>query len=335
MPHIDGEKRMGSAIDVQILAAESLGTRSMATKVTTSDITLLIDSGVALGPRFGLLPHPLEYKALAESRKSIRTAAEGSDICVITHYHHDHYSPPFDSDYVWTWSDRGTAEALYRDKIVLVKDSRENINPSQRVRAFHFNRFLEAVSREVRVADSSSFKFGETRLEFSKPVPHGEEGTRLGYVIMLKVSCGGDSFLFASDVQGPISDETRKLIIQSGASTVYIGGPPAYLVPFQVERQLVDRAIQNLSAIAERTKITIVDHHLMRTMNWMDYAHEVETSAKASGNSLVTAASFSGKEENLLEARRDQLYREVPPGKNFITWTRKKYEERRSTPPPL
>ncbi|HYA22270.1 MAG TPA: hypothetical protein VEG31_03765, partial [Thermoproteota archaeon] len=115
---------MGSAIDVQILAAESSGTRSMATKVTTPDIALLIDSGVALGPRFGLLPHPLEYKALAESRRSIRAAAERSDVCVITHYHHDHYSPPFDSDYIWTWSDRETAEALYRDKTVFVKDSR-------------------------------------------------------------------------------------------------------------------------------------------------------------------------------------------------------------------
>ncbi len=326
---------MSLAIDVQILAAESLGTRSMATKIATPDVTVLIDAGVALGPRFGLLPHPLEYKALAESRKSIRMAAERSDVCVITHYHHDHYSPPFDSDYVWTWSDYETAEALYKDKLVLVKDPRENINPSQRVRAFYFNRFLRAVSREVKVADASSFEFGETRLDFSRPVPHGEEGTRLGYVVMLKVSCGRDSFLFASDVQGPVSDETRNLILRWGASTVYAGGPPAYLVPLQIEKGLVDRAIQNLVVIAERTKVTVVDHHLMRAMNWRECVHEAEATARASGNSLMTAASFSGKEENLLEAKRDQLYQEAPPSKDFMTWTRKRYEERRTTPPPL
>ena len=323
------------AIEVQILAAESLGTRSMATKIVTPDITVLIDAGVALGPRFGLLPHPLEYKALAESRKSIRMGSERSDVCVVTHYHHDHYSPPFDSDYVWTWSDYETAEELYKDKLVLVKDPRENINPSQRVRAFHFNRFLRTVSREVKVADASSFEFGDTRLDFSRPVPHGEEGTRLGYVIMLKVSRGGDSFLFASDVQGPVSDETRKLILRSGASTVYVGGPPAYLVPMQIEEELLDRAVRNLAAIAESTKVTVADHHLMRAMNWRECVQEVEAAAGASGNSLKTAASFSGKEENLLEAKRDRLYREVPPSKDFMTWTRKRYEERRTVPPPL
>ena len=46
------------------LAAESLGVRSMCTYVETPDLRILIDPGVSLGPRFGLLPHPKEYEAI-------------------------------------------------------------------------------------------------------------------------------------------------------------------------------------------------------------------------------------------------------------------------------
>jgi predicted metallo-beta-lactamase superfamily hydrolase len=48
-------------IQLNPLAFESLGVRSMASKVVTPDIKILIDPGVSLGIRFGLLPHPEEY----------------------------------------------------------------------------------------------------------------------------------------------------------------------------------------------------------------------------------------------------------------------------------
>lgn len=53
------------------LAAESLGVRSMCTYVETSAIKVLIDPGVSLGKRFGLLPHPNEYLAIDRCRKKI------------------------------------------------------------------------------------------------------------------------------------------------------------------------------------------------------------------------------------------------------------------------
>jgi predicted metallo-beta-lactamase superfamily hydrolase len=322
-------------IDVQTIAAESLGTRSMATKVTTPDVGIMIDAGTALGPRFGLLPHPLEYRALVESRERIRKASETAEVSVVTHYHQDHYSPPLGSDYLWTWSDKKTAAELYIDKIVLAKDPRENINPSQRFRAYHFNAFLEGLSREVRVADGASFEFGETRVEFSRPVPHGEEGTRLGYVIMLKVEWRRSSFVFASDVQGPMSDATREAILRWGASSSYVGGPPAYLAPFQVGQATIDQAIGNMAHIASKTPLLIVDHHLMRSANWKELLLGVEGVAKKSGHTLATAASVCGAKENVLEARRDQLYRDLPPSREFLAWTKKEYEKRRITPPPF
>ena len=74
------------------LAAESLGVRSSATFVETTDVRILIDPGVSLAPvRFGLPPHPLEIRAMNESWRTIKEYAARSDILVITHYHFDHF----------------------------------------------------------------------------------------------------------------------------------------------------------------------------------------------------------------------------------------------------
>jgi len=324
-----------SGIEVRMLAAESLGVRSMATLVRTPDIRIVIDAGVALGPRFGLAPHPSEYRALADSRERIRKACSEAEVSIITHYHHDHYSPPFDSDYIWTWSDIKAAEELYKDKTMLIKDTRERINPSQRMRAYHFARFLGTTSKEMRIADGATYEFGGTKVSFSEPVPHGEEGTRLGYVIMPKITWEDRSFLFASDVQGPMADRTGITIMEASADTVYVGGPPAYLAPSQVDSRLIDKGLQNLTMIAGRTPATVVDHHLMRTIEWKEIISGVERAVRASNNALFTAAAYLGERETVLEAKRDQLYKDSPPSREFIAWTRKKYDERRAEPPPI
>jgi hypothetical protein len=307
----------------------------MATAVKTPDVRIVIDSGAALGPRFGLAPHPLEYRALAESRERIRKACSESEVSIITHYHHDHYSPPFDADYVWTWSDARVAAELYEDKVMLIKDPRENINPSQRMRAYHFSRFLGDVSRETKIADGNNFEFGDTKVSFSEPVPHGEEGTRLGYVIMARINWEDQTFLFASDVQGPMADRTRVAILRTDAKTLYLGGPPAYLAPSQVDSRLIDKGLENLREIAGSTKLTVVDHHLMRTARWKEAISGAQEAASRSGNVLTTAAAYSGEVETTLEATRDQLYRDLPPSREFVAWTRKKYDTRRVEPPPI
>lgn len=79
-------------IKITPLASESLGVRSLAVFVETPDIKLLLDAGASLAPRFGKLPHPLEYKALKAAREKIRRYAQRADLITITHYHFDHYT---------------------------------------------------------------------------------------------------------------------------------------------------------------------------------------------------------------------------------------------------
>ena len=96
------------------IAADSLGTRSMATLVKTKDCSVLIDPGVALGPsRYGFPPHPLELQRMDEHWREVKKIAEKSDILIVTHYHYDHHNPD--------------APEIYKDKTVFLKHPKEKI----------------------------------------------------------------------------------------------------------------------------------------------------------------------------------------------------------------
>jgi len=70
------------------LAYDSLGVRSMATFVETDDVRILIDPAVSLAPlRYGLPPHPMEWKRMEESWEKIKQYAELADVLIVTHYY--------------------------------------------------------------------------------------------------------------------------------------------------------------------------------------------------------------------------------------------------------
>ncbi len=128
-----------SKIKVTPLAAESFGVRSMCTLVQTPDVTVLLDAGVSLAPyRFNLPPHPIEFQTIANLRKNIAEAADKAQVTTISHYHFDHHTPSFE-DWVVNWTqDKKTSRQIYQNKTVLLKNSKENINASQRQRAWMF-----------------------------------------------------------------------------------------------------------------------------------------------------------------------------------------------------
>src|SRR5438445_13783108 len=97
--------RVLAGIRVTPLAFERLGVRSMCTLVQTKDVTILLDAGVALGPRFRLMPHTREFRARDEARKRIEEAADRAKIVAVSHYHHDHHTPNF-VDPVWLGSNQ-------------------------------------------------------------------------------------------------------------------------------------------------------------------------------------------------------------------------------------
>ncbi|MFH0897906.1 MAG: hypothetical protein V1850_07685 [Candidatus Bathyarchaeota archaeon] len=152
------------------LAAESLGVRSMSTYITTPDVKVLIDPGVSLGPRFGLLPYPIEYRLLKECRKNIACAAAESDIVVINHYHFDHSTPTF-TDYVWNFLDMEVAHQIYGGKIMLAKDFKSNVNAIQRRRGWMLKNAIKDCVKEFITANNRTFIFGSTLKFFTTCSP--------------------------------------------------------------------------------------------------------------------------------------------------------------------
>jgi predicted metallo-beta-lactamase superfamily hydrolase len=306
----------------------------MCTFVETPDIKILLDAGVALGPRFRKLPHPQEYRARDQCRKRIREYAAKADVVVTSHYHNDHHTPNY-TEPVWLGSTAEESEQIYRDKLVLVKDIRNAINFNQRRRGWMFQRFVKRIGSKCEVADGKQYEFGATNVKFSQPVPHGEDGSELGWVLMTTIESEGGKMLHASDVQGPMSKQTTRLLLREKPDTVVLGGPPLYLEGVRVERTSILKGLENSAKIARKVPQVIFEHHVLRSKKWKDDAKLVFRASAEARHEIVTAAEYLGDKPSLLESLREQLYEDDPPPAEFMKWTQLPREKRRLQPPPV
>ena len=306
----------------------------MCTFVETPDIRILIDAGAALGPRLRKLPHPQEYRARNECRAKIREYAAKSDVVIISHYHNDHHTPNY-TETVWIGCTAEEAEAIYSNKTVLAKDIRNAISFNQRKRGWMFQRFVKRMGSKCEVADGRVFDFGSTKVKLSQPVPHGEEESGLGWVLMTSVMSGSEKFLHTSDVQGPMSKVTTRLILKEKPDVLVLGGPPSYLQGVRVEKEAVLRGIENAARIAEKIPLVVLEHHLLRSANWKEEAKVVFESAIEAKHRVTNAAEYVGLQPTLLESKRDLLYEKEPPSEAFMKWTKLRDEKRRQQMPPL
>jgi uncharacterized protein len=308
-------------IKVTPLAAESFGVRSMCTLVETPDVVILFDAGVSLAPyRFSLPPHPTEFRTIARLRQEIAQAADKAAVTTISHYHYDHHTPSFE-DWIINWTQDGeTAKQIYKDKTVLAKNGKENINASQRERAWMFSKTGGKHARYLVAADGKSFTYGKTFLSFSPAVAHGSDNTELGYVIMATLQHGDECFMFAPDVQGPMSNSTAELILAANPTVLMLGGPPLYLGGVRVELSRLEQGLRNLERIVEKIPTVIHEHHALRDEQWRPKLEKVFLKAQQTGHTIVTAAEYMGAENNFLEAKRKELYDQQPPTTEFKTW---------------
>jgi predicted metallo-beta-lactamase superfamily hydrolase len=327
---------MLNKIKVTPLAAESFGLRSMCTMVETPDLTLLLDAGVSLCPyRFRLPPHPTEFETINKLRKKIAEAADKAEVVTISHYHFDHHTPSYE-DWLVNWTEANeTARQIYQDKKVLMKNPRDKINASQRQRAWLFQKTGGKYAKTLENADGKSFAFGgETVLHFSEAVFHGSEDSLLGWVVMTVVEYLSERFMFAPDVQGPMSTYTRELIKAAKPQMIMLGGPPFYLGGFKVAESKLQVGLKNLAEVVETVPLTILEHHALRDESWRQRTKQVYAEAAKVGHKVMTAAEFVGQKNNLLESKRKRLYTEKPPSKEFEKWMREGLTEKSSSKPP-
>ncbi len=275
------------------LAAESLGVRSMATYVEAGDVGILIDPGATLAAaRYGLPPAEAEWEALRRANDRISAYAARASLVFVSHYHEDHYrSDP----------------ATYVGRTVIAKEPRRMVGGQQSRRGVALWTSLQAVAR-LEAADGWRRREPHVELSASPPLPHGVEGTPLGYVVALTVVdvAERERFVFASDVQGPLSAVAAGWLIRQRPTLLYLSGPPSY-----IERDLpegaIDRGIEHLLRVIDATGCRVImDHHALRDGGFSARFDRLWRTGR-----VVTAAAHLGLETLALEARRRALWADV------------------------
>jgi len=274
------------------LAAESLGVRSVATHVECGGLRVLIDPGAALaGQRFGLPPAEAEWEALRRANDRIATYATGADLVFVSHYHEDHFRYDI---------------GLYEARGVWAKDATRTILGRQRERA---TRLWTALRGRCRLdsAEGRRLETPECVVHGSPPLPHGLEGSPLGYLVALSVTERRDGFRFvhASDVQGPMSAVATGYLIRERPHLLYLAGPPSYIED-RVGRTVIQRGIDNLRRIIDACGCRVImDHHALRDPAWRERFRDLWESGH-----VTTAAQFLGVADTPLEIERRRLWSE-------------------------
>ena len=278
------------------LAFDSFGVRSMATFIETEDARILIDPGVALAPlRYGLEPHFLEWQRLDETWDAIKRYAENADVLIVTHYHYDHHDPDYPE--------------IYRGKSVFIKHPTENINRSQMERAETFLAAVEGLPKKIEFSDGRSFQLGETQITFSRAVCHGTN-PRLGYVTEVSIKSGNEKFLHTSDVEGPSLEDQIDFILKEKPNVLFVDGPMTYMLGYRYSYKSLEISNNNLVRAVRETNLNtlVLDHHFLRDLNYKMRIKPVYAEAEKRGVKVVTAAEFSGRKIEMLEALRKELY---------------------------
>ncbi|MBC7101410.1 hypothetical protein [Methanothermobacter tenebrarum] len=260
------------------LASESLGVRSLAVYIKTEENNILIDPGAALGPkRYSLPPAKVEIERLKHARKKILEFLAITDTIIISHYHYDHYIPG----------------ANYDGKHLFLKDPIKNINKSQKSRA---SKFLKD-KREYEYADGKIIT-KDFRMEFSPALPHGEKGTKLGFVIMTLID-HKKRMIHASDTQ-LLNKESVKWIIEKMPDLIITSGPPTYI---GYMKDSWKTGTKNINQIIRETDAKIIlDHHIIRDKRYPRFFEGLEKEP-------LTFAGYLGVDETPLEAYRRELHK--------------------------
>jgi uncharacterized protein len=290
--HLD----LGSAVKIKILGTESLGVRGLSCEVLVKNRRVVIDPGLALGYwRYGLLPHPAQVAVGEQVRLKIIAALVDATDVVFSHFHGDHVPLPDANPYQLN---AHQVAHLFRT-VRLWSKGQGGLSRHMIARR---DALIEILGRDL--PNSEEQKDGP--LEFSNAVPHGDPCENPATVMMTRIEDEDGVFVHTSDFQ-LLDGKALESIVAWRPNVVYASGPPLYfasLSPWQRQQ-----AWDNGMRLAQSATSVILDHHLLRSeagLNWLD-----RLASETCGN-VFCAADFMGHFRCLLEARRVQLYKEMP-----------------------
>ena len=288
---------------IKILGTESLGVRGLSCSVELNSRKIFIDPGIALGwSRYGLLPHPFQIAIGAEIRKNIIEELKNASDVIFSH---------FDGDHCPLYNPNPYQLGIHEVKNTL-SDCRiwakgpNNCPPTQQIRR---TKLAEIIKKDLQNAEGMK----EGPLEFSFPVPHGQQGGEDNTVMMSKIEEKGVTFVHASDIQ-LLYEKTIEKILEWKPDIVLASGPPLYHYSsssFQMQRE---RAWRNAMELSKNVDTLIIDHHLLRSEEGIEWLEKLKHTAK---NKVFCAADFMKREPLFLEAWRKEFYEWLPASKNW------------------
>lgn len=150
---------------------------------------------------------------------------------------------------------------------------------------------------EVRWADGREFRFGKTRVRFTRPLFHGIEYARIGWVISTIITLEDEKIIHSSDLEGPVIEDHSEWIINENPNVLIVDGPSTYLIPFMLNLINLRRAVENMCRIIKETdsELILYDHHLLRERLFRERVKKVYQAAEEKKKKVLTAAEYLGK----------------------------------------
>lgn len=282
----------------------------MCCLVQAGEQRIVIDPGVALGyMRHGLLPHPAQVAVGIDVRKMIiEELATATDV-VFSHFHGDHVPLREANPYQLSLQHMAAAVPV-SEEIRCWSASWKDQSTKMQQRGLDL---AVVLGNRMKIAEGCSAGV----LSFSPALPHGLPQSRTGTVMMTRIKADGQVFVHGSDIQ-LLGDQAVDTILQWRPDTVFISGPPLYRQ--SLSAAVLQQAWENGIRLAENVETLIIDHHLLRSeqgLNWLDKL------SQAAGKKIYCAADFMHRPRLMLEARRAELYQKMEVPEN---WHRK-YEQ--------
>lgn len=150
---------------------------------------------------------------------------------------------------------------------------------------------------EVIFPEDKTFKFGDTKLRFTKPLFHGIEYAGVGWVLATIIEYRDKKLFHSSDLSGPMIEDYADLIIKENPSILFLDGPTTYLFGYILNRINLERTIENTARIIREidADVIIYDHHLTRESKFRDRTKKVWDTAVEMDKKVMTASEYLGE----------------------------------------
>lgn len=189
------------------------------------------------------------------------------------------------------------------------KDRREELHKKWRRKFFdrtdmwNEKNHVEEPLSNIHYADGKTVRIGETTIRFTKPLFHGIEYSKTGWVIALVVEKGMDKFIYTSDIQGPTIEDYAEWIIHEAPDYLIMDGPATYLLGYMLNNFNLNRSIKNASRIIRECDFETVlyDHHLTREADFRDKTEDVWCVAEQAEGDVLTFREALEEKNPLVE----------------------------------